>query len=82
VEGDMQMNNIDWRGEALEFSKVHNTNREVVIQLVEKAMKHGATLMVIKTTEKLKVVCDDLKKKHVASFPHKQQTKMIEVDKT
>lgn len=74
------MTNINWKAEALEFAKAHNTNREMVIQLVEKAMQHGATLMVIKTTEKLKGVCADLEKRHKESAPHKQQTKLIDVD--
>ena len=75
-----KMTNINWKAEALEFAKAHNTNREMVIQLVEKAMKHGATLMVIKTTEKLKGACDDLDRRHKESAPHKNQVKPIEVD--
>jgi hypothetical protein len=74
------MTNINWKAEALEFAKAHNTNREMVVQLVEQAMKHGAFLMVEKMTAKIKEVREDLEKKHKQSAPHKRQTKMIEVD--
>ena len=74
------MTKINWRAEALEFAKAHNTNREMVIQLVEKAMQHGAFLMVEKVTAKIKEAREDLEKKHKESAPHKHQSKMIEMD--
>ena len=74
------MTKINWKSEALEFAKVHDSRNQVVIQLIEKAMKHGAVLMVIKTTEKIKSVRVELEKAHKLSAPHKKQTKMIEVD--
>ena len=79
-ERKQTMTNINWRAEALEFAKAHNTSREMVIQLVEKAMQHGATLMVIKVTNKLKVVGSDLERRHKESAPHKHQSKLIDVD--
>ena len=44
---------INWRGEALEFTKKHNCHQEVVVQLIEEAMKRGAELVVSKVTEKI-----------------------------
>lgn len=37
---------INWRAEAMEFSKRHNQNREVVVQLIEQAMMYGANIVV------------------------------------
>ena len=74
------MTNINWKAEALEFAKVHDTRNHMVIQLVEKAMQHGATLMVEKITDRIKESRIDLEKRHKESIPHKLQTKMIDVD--
>jgi len=74
------MTNINWKAESLEFAKVHDTRNHMVIQLVEKAMKHGAFLMIEKATTRIREAREDLEKKHKESAPHKKQTKMIEID--
>ena len=74
------MNEINWKAEALEFAKVHDSRNHMVIQLVEKAMKHGAFLMVEKMTNRIKVARKDLEKKHKQSAPHKKVMKPIELE--
>lgn len=68
----MSLNTINWRGEALEFAKANDQNRESSVAIIEKAMKHGATLAVIETTNLVSSANDDLKKKRDASAPHRE----------
>ena len=75
------MNDIDWHGEAMEFSKEHNQNRDVVVQLIEKAMRRGAELIVEKTTNELKLAADQLEKQRRSSVTENSgETKLIEIN--
>ena len=72
------MLNINWKSEALEFAKLHDTRNHMVIQLVEKAMMRGAEIAVAGVSEKLKVVNRELEKKRRESRPHEHQFKPLE----
>lgn len=75
----MSLNTINWRGEALAFAKANDQNRESSVAIIEKAMKHGATLLVIGITNSVSSANADLKKKRDASAPHREIKKPIEV---
>jgi len=76
----MSLSGINWRGEALEFAKKHNSNREMVLQLVELAMKHGAEIAIGEMSDMVHEVNSNLQKKRIASAPHKEIKRQIQID--
>lgn len=76
----MSLNNINWHGEALEFAKVNDQNRDSSVAIIEKAMRKGADLAVIETIALISIVGADLKAKIKASEPHKGLTRTINIE--
>ena len=76
----MNLNEIDWRAEALAFAKKHDTRTAMVVQLVELAMRRGAAIAIEGATEMIHDVGVDLKKKIKASEPHKSLTRTINLN--
>lgn len=74
------MTKIDFHSEALAFSKVNDQNREATVAIIEKAMKHGATLAITRAFNLVKNAGDDLRKQRIASAPHRQIVKTIETN--
>lgn len=75
-----KLSEIDWRAEALAFAKKHDTRTIMVVQMVEEAMKAGASIAVGAATELVHNVSVDLKRKQAASAPHKSETKTININ--
>jgi hypothetical protein len=65
----MSLHEINWRAEALEFAKRADSNREVVIQLIEMAMQRGAIIAIAETTKILKEADTGLTKRRADSVP-------------
>lgn len=78
---DMPLNKINWRVEALEFAKQNDQNRDSSVAIIEKAMKRGAELGIAGAFEMVHAVSVDLKKKIIASQPHKSLTRTITIEK-
>lgn len=61
------MTQINWKAEALAFAKQHNSNQACVIQLLEKAMQHGAGIVASAASQQIKMSTLQLKMRRKAN---------------
>ena len=59
------MNDIDFKDEARKLAKECGS---IEVANLEKAMRHGAVLIAIKTTEKVKATNDELQRRYKANL--------------